>query len=76
MAGGRLPSKKRGSILLASGDYHRDGVYAPEALSHRPDNDYGKVIEIDVLSGTTTQIARGLRNMQASRSMTREEHGR
>ena len=64
MAGGKLAFKEPYSIVLTSGDYHWDGVYAPEALAHLPDNDYGKVIVIDVRDRSATQLSRGLRNMQ------------
>ena len=64
IAGGRLAFKRPYSLLLASGDYHWDGVYAPEALAHRLDNDYGKVIEIDIRDYSSTRVSYGLRNMQ------------
>ena len=47
MAGGRISYRSPHKIILASGDYAWDGVYAPEALAQLTTNEYGKVIEID-----------------------------
>lgn len=63
-AGGRLAFRSPGSLYLASGDYSWDGVYAPEALPQHDDNDYGKVIEIDLASGAARHVSIGHRNTQ------------
>ena len=81
MAGGRMEYEpSTGRILLGSGDYHWDGVYAPEALAQNPLNDYGKVIEIDAVSGASTHRSIGHRNVQgltldASGRLWATEHG-
>jgi cytochrome c2 len=64
MAGGRMTYDGDGTIYLASGDYHWDGIYAPQALAQKTDNDYGKVISIDIECGQGTAITIGNRNMQ------------
>lgn len=51
-------------IVLGSGDYHWDGVYAPKALAQLTDNDYGKVLEIDLENRTALKVSIGNRNMQ------------
>ena len=64
MAGSRLADRGNGKIVLGSGDYAWDGLYAPEALAQDPENDYGKVIEIDAVAGTHRTISHGHRNTQ------------
>ncbi len=64
MAGGRMAYAAPGKIILGSGDYHWDGLYAPDALPQGTDNDYGKVIEIDVLTGESRHLSIGNRNVQ------------
>lgn len=64
MAGGRMAYVPPNTIMLGSGDYSWDGVYAPDALSQLESNDYGKVLEIDLDRKTARQVALGLRNLQ------------
>lgn len=64
MAGGRLAIGEMNKVILGSGDYSWDGVYAPTALAQDPSNDYGKVIEIDLLTGESERISVGHRNLQ------------
>lgn len=64
MAGGRIDHAGDTRIVLGSGDYAWDGLYAPEILAQDIDNDYGKVIEIDIASGESKTISYGHRNMQ------------
>lgn len=64
MAGGRMAFAGDGRVYLGSGDYHWDGVYAPEALAQREDNDYGKVLLVDLRTGTASHVSRGQRNLQ------------
>lgn len=64
MAGGRIDHAGEGRIILGSGDYAWDGLYAPEILAQEMDNDYGKVIEIDIINGQSKIISFGHRNMQ------------
>ena len=64
MAGGRLADGGNGKIVLGSGDYAWDGLYAPEVLAQDLANDYGKVIEIDAVAGTHRTISYGHRNLQ------------
>jgi len=64
MAGGRMSHLNGTKIVLGSGDYAWDGLYAPEVLAQEMDNDYGKVISIDVANGDSDIISYGHRNMQ------------
>ncbi len=64
MAGGRIVFRAPTNIFLASGDYHWDGVYAPEAIAQRPDWHYGKVIKIDLASRQAKIVSLGHRNVQ------------
>jgi cytochrome c2 len=64
VAGGRIAFKAPDIIYLGSGDYHWDGVYGPEALAQDPDNNYGKIVEINLSSGAARNMASGVRNPQ------------
>lgn len=64
MAGGRIAFEPPSTVYLASGDYHWDGVYAPKVLAQSWENDYGKVLSINMNTGKATRISRGHRNMQ------------
>jgi len=64
MAGGRIAYAGHGKIILGSGDYHWDGLYAPKSLPQGTDNDYGKVLEIDVATGESQHLSIGNRNVQ------------
>ncbi len=64
MAGGRIAYAGPGKVILGSGDYHWDGLYAPRSLPQGTDNDYGKVIEINVATGESQHLSIGNRNVQ------------
>lgn len=72
MAGGRLAFDGAENLYLATGEYHWDGMYGPKsldpqrdvALAQDPRTDYGKVIRIDLRSGTSRHVSRGHRNPQ------------
>ncbi len=64
MAGGRIARRSGHKIILGNGDYHWDGVYAPKSFAQATDNDYGKVLEIDLDAKTSRCISIGNRNMQ------------
>lgn len=64
MAGGRMVFASPDTLYLASGDYHWDGVYAPEVFAQDPTKDYGKVIQIDLAKREGRILAIGFRNMQ------------
>jgi cytochrome c2 len=64
MAGGRMAFEPPRTVFLANGDYHWDGLYAPDALPQRADNDYGKVLAIDLEDGSAVHVSIGHRNMQ------------
>lgn len=64
MAGGRMAFLPPDKVILGSGDYHWDGMYAPAAHAQIPANDYGKILEIDINDGSARQLAVGNRNVQ------------
>lgn len=65
MAGGRLVDLGDGTVGLTSGDHNFDGVTAPGAPLAQADwGHYGRLLEIDLLTGQATELARGLRNPQ------------
>ncbi|GAA3630422.1 hypothetical protein GCM10022397_15170 [Flavivirga jejuensis] len=64
MAGGRIAIRSGHKMVLGNGDYHWDGVYAPKSYAQATDNDYGKVLEIDLDLGTSKHLSIGNRNMQ------------
>jgi len=64
MAGGRISYLSHHKIVLGSGDYSWDGIYAPDSFAQLSGNDYGKVIEIDLEKKHSRILTRGNRNMQ------------
>lgn len=62
MAGGRMHALGQDEILITVGDRHRDGYYDSEALAMNPNVDYGKLVLLNVRSGSTRHYASGLRN--------------
>ncbi|MGB3315753.1 MAG: PQQ-dependent sugar dehydrogenase, partial [Albidovulum sp.] len=65
MGGGRFAYDGNGVLYMTSGDYHFDGIYYEGApVAQDPAFDYGKVIAIDLTTGSYRQITRGHRNMQ------------
>ena len=71
-AGGRLAFSPNGEqVYLANGDYgwngyHSDGRHplSSVALAQDDGNDYGKVIEIDLATGSSRHFSKGHRNPQ------------
>jgi glucose/arabinose dehydrogenase len=51
-------------LLLSLGDHHLDGMSNPEMASQRDDSDYGKVIAIDLVTLSSSHLAKGVRNPQ------------
>ncbi|MDH3254814.1 MAG: PQQ-dependent sugar dehydrogenase [Acidobacteriota bacterium] len=64
MAGGRIAFEAPATVYLASGDYHWDGIYAPEVIAQDPDKHYGKVMAIDLASRQARVVSIGHRNPQ------------
>jgi cytochrome c2 len=64
MAGGRMAFAPPQTLVLTSGDYGWDGMYAPEVLAQDPASDYGKFIAIDLVSGDARHVSSGHRNPQ------------
>lgn len=63
MAGGRLVIDGD-ALLLSSGDYGKDGLNDFPIAPQLDDHDYGKVIEIDVATGTARHLSKGHSNPQ------------
>lgn len=64
LAGGRMDFRAPSTIFLGSGDYHWDGMYAPEAIAQKPDYEFGKVIRINLDTRQSDIYASGIRNPQ------------
>lgn len=64
MAGGRISFQAPATVLLANGDYHRDGYYGPGPMAQLDDNDYGKVIAVNIDSEPSRVVSKGHRNPQ------------
>ncbi len=64
MAGGRLALSPTGHLLLASGDYGKDGLHAQPVAAQTDGYDYGKVMAIDLDTGAARQISSGHSNPQ------------
>lgn len=64
MAGGRIAFKPPSTVYIGNGEYHWDGLYAPKILGQSWDNDYGKVLKIDLNNNTAERLTTGHRNMQ------------
>jgi cytochrome c2 len=80
LVGGRMIFESPDRLILTSGDYGWDGVFAPDAISQLDDYDYGKIIEIDLSTGASRHISTGHRNMQGvafdtSGALWAVEHG-
>lgn len=67
-AAGRMAQLDGTTVIWTSGAYERDDYYPgpdfSKSLGQDPASDYGKVLEVDILTGAMRQIARGLRNPQ------------
>ncbi len=64
IAGGRLDWLDEGKLLFASGDYSRDGIYGNPVVAQDPTKEYGKIIEVDIISGNSRIVSTGHRNPQ------------
>lgn len=67
-AGGRMDLLSGTKIVWSAGSYERDDRYEgtdfSDALAQTDSGDYGKVMEIDFMTGAKRTIAKGLRNPQ------------
>jgi len=64
MAGGRMAFKEPNLLYFGNGEYHLDGIYRPDVGIQEDDNDYGKVIEINLDTRASRIYSRGHRNLQ------------
>jgi len=69
--GGRVVFDQDRTIYMTIGDFFWDGMYGPESVpgsdlptTQDPENDYGRVVAIDVLEGTSRRVTIGQRNPQ------------
>lgn len=60
--GGRILALSDNELLMSTGDLEFDGYHAPEAVSADDGNELGKILKIDLETGTSEIVARGLRN--------------
>lgn len=72
-AGGRMLFVGDDALLVTIGDQQWDGWNWDHAVSQDPSSDYGKLIRIDLKSGTSTVVASGLRNPEG---LTRDRSGK
>src|SRR5690606_31054695 len=81
MGGGAMAfDASTGRLLLTTGDYRVNGVYAPATVSHDEGSTYGRLFSLDLDGGSVTQLTRGLRNAQGllllpDGTMGSTEHG-
>jgi cytochrome c2 len=81
VGGGRLQQLNDRELLMTTGDHAFDGVHTPgEAYAQSPRNDLGKVLKIDVDTGSAVVLASGMRNPQgllvtADGKIWETEHG-
>lgn len=65
MSSGRIILEAPSTIYLTSGDFGFDSIRSDgSALSQDPQADYGKVLAIDLVSGSKKIVSSGMRNMQ------------
>jgi len=64
MAGGRMAFEAPSTLYYGSGEYHLDGVHTYDVGIQSPDNDYGKLVAIDLATREARHHSTGHRNMQ------------
>jgi len=65
MSGGRMAVGPGSTLFMASADFGFDGIRSNTApVSQSMDNQYGKMLSIDIVSGASEILTMGLRNMQ------------
>ena len=65
MAGGRMVFQAPSTLYMTSGDFHIDGMRSEgPGIAQNPDAEYGKVMKIDIETGTGQIVSMGHRNMQ------------
>lgn len=64
MAGGRIAYKAPNLIYLGNGEYHGDGIYHEDVGIQDNESEYGKIIEINLISGQSRIYSKGHRNPQ------------
>jgi len=64
MAGGRIQRRNATKILISSGDHAYDGFNQSHIAAQDMDYDYGKILEVDKVSGARRIVSSGLRNPQ------------
>lgn len=65
MAGGRMVLTGPETVYLANGDYHMDGMRSEgHGIAQDPDNELGKVMRINFMTGESQIVSMGHRNTQ------------
>lgn len=67
--GAMLFDEAEDRLLVSVGDYHFDGVHAPEIIAQDDHYQYGKLFSLSIDGTDVTQIASGLRNVQSMLQM-------
>lgn len=73
MSGGRMAFKAPNLLYTGVGEYHRDGIYRPDAGIQSDDSDYGKTVEINLDTRSARHFSKGHRNVQG---ITLDREGR
>lgn len=64
MSGGRFDIADNGSVVFGSGEFHLDGIHTYDVGIQSTATDYGKVLQIDPVSGEKEILAVGHRNLK------------
>lgn len=68
-AGAMVLDQTTGKLLLTTGDYRVNGVYAPATVSQDAGSDYGRLLSMDLDGSAVRELASGLRNAQGLAQM-------
>ncbi len=63
-AGGRMQQESATKVLVSVGDHGYDGVNSPHIAPQDMRSDYGKILEIDTVTGSHRIFSSGFRNPQ------------
>jgi len=71
MAGGRMALAAPGTVYVTSGDFHFDGMRsdADQVLAQDPAAQYGKIISVEIETGSAEIVSIGHRNPQGITSL-------
>jgi hypothetical protein len=64
ISGGRIVLETSNSVLMSIGDHQFDGLNSIHIHAQDPSSDFGKIIRVDLGSGTASHVSLGHRNPQ------------